>query len=62
MTDAQKQATTPDAKESLTLWLPAGVIENLNELVIRRSSRRSIVTKSDVVAELINKAHRGGTR
>lgn len=62
MTDSVDQASNGKDKESLTLWLPAEVIENLNELVIRKSNRKTITSKSDVVAELVNAAHRKGPR
>lgn len=58
MTEAQDQAT--NSKESVTLWLDGVVIENLNELVKWRTTRKDIATKSSVIADLINRAHRKG--
>ena len=47
-----------DDKTSLTLWLPKHVVENLNELVVRRSGRKKIANKSSVISDLVNEAHR----
>ena len=64
MTDLVEQQSNGSKKDkvSLTLWLDPSVVENLNELVIRKSNRKTITSKSDVVAELVNAAHRKGAR
>lgn len=58
MTETQDQAI--NSKESVTLWLDSAVVENLNELVKWRTTRKAIASKSSVIADLIAKAHKKG--
>ena len=54
MTERLEQQT--DDKVSLTLWLSPAVLENINQLVLLRSTRKAIKSKSDVVAEAVGDA------
>lgn len=59
MAEQQDQAK-PVAKdaESLTLWLPASAIKDLNELVGWRTTRDRLATRSSIVLEMIQRDHR----
>ena len=56
MAEQEKQSPLEQETQSVTAWLTADLVEKLNRMVIKRSTAKRMVNRSDVIRDLIERA------
>lgn len=56
MAETQKTSESDEVMESFSVWLPRSAVEKLNRIALAKSTEKRLVTKAEVVRELVKKA------